>query len=64
MMTSLAAGFRYLQNADATLVKRYSPLRGVVEIEDVAEMVAFLASDAARGYHGACISVDNGITAG
>jgi meso-butanediol dehydrogenase / (S,S)-butanediol dehydrogenase / diacetyl reductase len=64
MMTALAAGFRNLQDADPSLLKRYSPLRGLVEIEDVAEMVAFLASDAARGYHGACISVDNGITAG
>lgn len=64
MMTALAAGFRTLQDADAGLLKRYSPLRGLVEIEDVAEMVAFLASDAARGYHGASISVDNGITAG
>jgi NAD(P)-dependent dehydrogenase (short-subunit alcohol dehydrogenase family) len=64
MMTALAAGFRNLQDADAALVKRYSPLRGLVEIDDVAEMVAFLASDAARGYHGASISIDNGITAG
>ena len=64
MMTALAAGFGRLEDADAGLVRRYSPLRGVVEIDDVAEMVAFLASDAARGYHGACISVDNGITAG
>jgi len=64
MMTSLAAGFRDLQDADASLVTRYSPLRGLVEIEDVAGMVAFLASDAARGYHGACINIDNGITAG
>jgi len=64
MMTALAAGFRNLQDPDAELVKRFSPMRGVVEIDDVAEMVAFLASDAARGYHGASISVDNGITAG
>jgi meso-butanediol dehydrogenase / (S,S)-butanediol dehydrogenase / diacetyl reductase len=64
MMTALAAGFRNLQEADPALIKRYSPLRGVVEIEDVAEMVAFLASDAASGYHGACINIDNGITAG
>ena len=64
MMTALAAGFRNLQDADPALIKRYSPLRGVVEIEDVAEMVAFLASDAASGYHGACINIDNGITAG
>jgi NAD(P)-dependent dehydrogenase (short-subunit alcohol dehydrogenase family) len=64
MMTALAAGFRDLQDADGVLLKRYSPLRGMVEIEDVAEMVAFLASDAARAYHGASISVDHGITAG
>lgn len=64
MMTALAAGLRDLQDADPSLLQRYSPLRGVVEIEDVAEMVAFLASDAARAYHGAIISVDNGITAG
>jgi meso-butanediol dehydrogenase / (S,S)-butanediol dehydrogenase / diacetyl reductase len=64
MMTALAAGFRELKDADSALLKRYSPLRGMVEIEDVAEMVAFLASDAARAYHGASISVDHGITAG
>lgn len=64
MMTALAAGFRNLQDADASLQKRYSPRRGLVEIEDVAEMTAFLASDAARAYHGASISVDNGATAG
>lgn len=64
MRTALAAGFRDLKNTDPLLAHRYSPLRGLVEIEDVAEMVAFLVTDAARGYHGACISVDNGITAG
>jgi NAD(P)-dependent dehydrogenase (short-subunit alcohol dehydrogenase family) len=64
MMTALASGFRDLQDADVSLVKRFSPLRGVVEIDDVAEMVAFLATDAASAYHGACINIDNGITAG
>jgi meso-butanediol dehydrogenase / (S,S)-butanediol dehydrogenase / diacetyl reductase len=64
MMTALAQGFAKLQGADTNLVKRYLPLRGVVEIQDVAEMVAFLASDAASGYHGACINIDNGVTAG
>jgi NAD(P)-dependent dehydrogenase (short-subunit alcohol dehydrogenase family) len=64
MMTTLAAGFRNLQDGDPSLMQRFSPLRGMVEIEDVADLVAFLASDAARGYHGACISLDNGITAG
>ena len=31
---------------------------------EVAALIAFLASDAARGYHGACIAIDKGITAG
>ena len=64
MMTALAAGFRNLKDPDPALIKRFSPIRGMVEIDDVAEMVAFLASDAGRGYHGACINIDNGITAG
>ena len=64
MMTALASGFTKLKDFDVSLMKRYSPLRGLNEIEDVAAMVAFLASPAARGYHGACISVDQGVTAG
>jgi NAD(P)-dependent dehydrogenase (short-subunit alcohol dehydrogenase family) len=64
MMTALAAGLRNLKDPDPSLISRYSPLRGLVEIDDVAEMVAFLSSDAARGYHGAVINIDNGITAG
>lgn len=63
MMTALAANMRNLRDPDVSLMKRVAPARGMVEIDDVADMVAFLASDAARGYHGACISVDNGITA-
>lgn len=64
MMTAMTAGLRNLEAPDPSLLSRYSPLRGMVEIDDVAEMVAFLASDAARGYHGAVINIDNGITAG
>jgi meso-butanediol dehydrogenase / (S,S)-butanediol dehydrogenase / diacetyl reductase len=65
MATALASNMRSLPNdVDVSLLKRFTPLRGMVEIDDVAAMVAFLASDAARGYHGACISIDNGITAG
>ncbi|HEY8386252.1 MAG TPA: SDR family oxidoreductase [Porticoccaceae bacterium] len=64
MMTALAAGLRNLEDPDPTLLKRFSPLRGLVEIDDVAAMVAFLATDAARGYHGAVINIDNGVTAG
>jgi NAD(P)-dependent dehydrogenase (short-subunit alcohol dehydrogenase family) len=49
---------------DAELARRFTPTRGYVEIDQVAEAVAFLASDAARGYHGACIQIDNGVSLG
>lgn len=37
---------------------------GLVEVEDVARMIAYLVSPAAKGIHGACINFDNGITVG
>jgi NAD(P)-dependent dehydrogenase (short-subunit alcohol dehydrogenase family) len=64
MATNIAANLKMPPDVDYALIKRYSGLRGLVEVNDVAEMIAFLASDAARGYHGACISIDRGITAG
>jgi len=64
MATNIAQNLRFPEGADMALVKRYSGLRGLVEVDDVADMIAFLASDAGRGYHGACINIDRGITAG
>ena len=64
MHTNIGNNIRFPADVDYTLVKRYSGLRGLVEVDDVADMVAFLASDAARGYHGACVTIDRGITAG
>jgi NAD(P)-dependent dehydrogenase (short-subunit alcohol dehydrogenase family) len=64
MATNIAAALKMPEGADHALIKRFSGLRGMVEVEDVADMVAFLASDAGRSYHGACISIDRGITAG
>jgi NAD(P)-dependent dehydrogenase (short-subunit alcohol dehydrogenase family) len=64
MMTRLAMAAQWPKDMDQQLFGRGSPLRGVIEVEDAAEMVAFLASDAARSYHGACINIDKGITAG
>ncbi len=64
MMTNIAANLKMPSEANYDLIKRFSGLRGMVEVDDVAQLIAFLASDAARAYHGACISIDNGITAG
>jgi NAD(P)-dependent dehydrogenase (short-subunit alcohol dehydrogenase family) len=64
MHTNIAANLKMPEGVDYSLIKRFSGLRGMVEVDDVADMVAFLASDAASGYHGACITIDKGITAG
>ncbi|PEQ14246.1 short-chain dehydrogenase [Novosphingobium sp. PC22D] len=64
MMTGMVAGMAALEGCDQDLIGRIGSARGMNEIEDVADCVAFLASPAARGYHGACISIDAGTTAG
>jgi NAD(P)-dependent dehydrogenase (short-subunit alcohol dehydrogenase family) len=64
MATNIAAGTSFPEGMDFSLIQRFSGLRGMVEVEEVAEMIAYLASPAAQGFHGACISMDRGITAG
>jgi len=64
MATNIANNLTVPEGVDRALIKRYSGLRGLVEVDDVAEMIAYLASDAGRGYHGACINIDRGVTAG
>jgi NAD(P)-dependent dehydrogenase (short-subunit alcohol dehydrogenase family) len=65
MLTGLTEGMKLLPpDTDWPLVQRIGGPRGMCEIEDVAECVAFLATDAARGYHGAVINIDAGVTAG
>jgi NAD(P)-dependent dehydrogenase (short-subunit alcohol dehydrogenase family) len=64
MMTNIGANLRMPDGADLALIKRFSGMRGLVEVEDVAAMIAHLASDAGRAFHGACVTMDRGITAG
>jgi enoyl-[acyl-carrier-protein] reductase (NADH) len=64
MATNIGNTIKFPEGVDYALVKRYSGLRGLVEIDDAAELIAFLASDAGRSYHGACINIDRGVTAG
>lgn len=64
MITGLVHGMARLKDCDRDLISRIGSAKGLCEIEDVAECVAFLATDAARGYHGACINIDAGVTAG
>lgn len=64
MVTNIAANFRPPEGCDFELIKRFSGLRGTVEVDEVANMIVLLASPAGRGFHGACINIDAGITAG
>ncbi len=65
MMTGLTHGMGRIMHLDTSLIGRIGSARPeLCSIEDVAECVAFLASPAARGYHGACIQIDAGVTAG
>jgi NAD(P)-dependent dehydrogenase (short-subunit alcohol dehydrogenase family) len=65
MMTGLTHGMARIMHLDRNLIGRIGSARPeLCEIEDVAECVAFLATPAARGYHGACVQIDAGVTAG
>lgn len=64
MFTNIATGITMPQDADFELIARFSGLRGMVEVADVAEAIAMLASPAGRSYHGSCLTIDAGITAG
>ena len=64
MMTNIASNMRFPDNADGELIRRYTGLRGLVEVDDVADMVCLLSGEGGRSFHGACINIDAGITAG
>lgn len=63
MMTGLVHGMAALAGCDSDLTSRMGSLRGLCEVDDVANCVAFLASPDAKAYHGACINIDAGVTA-
>ena len=64
MMTNIANAMTFPEDAEMDLIARYSGQRGLVEVDDVADLIVMLASPAGRSYHGACVSIDAGITAG
>ncbi|MFC6622455.1 SDR family NAD(P)-dependent oxidoreductase [Novosphingobium panipatense] len=64
MMTNIAANYVPPEGCDIELLKRFSGMRGLVEVQDVADLIVLLASEAGRGFHGATLSIDAGITAG
>jgi NAD(P)-dependent dehydrogenase (short-subunit alcohol dehydrogenase family) len=64
MMTNIGNNLKMPDGVDYELIKRFSGMRGLVEVDDVSDLIAYLASDAGRGFHGSCVTMDAGITAG
>ena len=64
MMTNIGNNMQMPENVEIDLIQRFSGLRGLVEVDDVADVICMLASDAGRGFHGSCVTIDAGITAG
>jgi NAD(P)-dependent dehydrogenase (short-subunit alcohol dehydrogenase family) len=64
MLTPQIEEFSAPDNANFDLIMRTAAPRGFMQPLDVANVVAFLASDAAAAIHGAVYRVDNGKGAG
>lgn len=64
MLTPQVTNFQLPEGADVNLIMRVASPRGMSAPADVAEVIAFLASDAAAAVHGAVYMTDNGKTAG
>lgn len=64
MLTPQTTEFAAPEDADWNLIMRIAAPRGMMEPADVANVIAFLASDDAAAVHGAVYNVDHGKTAG
>ena len=64
MVTGMAASMSLPPDADRSLIARFTPIRGVCEVDEIAEMIAYLASPASSSVHGATFSMDKGIVIG
>jgi NAD(P)-dependent dehydrogenase (short-subunit alcohol dehydrogenase family) len=62
--TPLTASAKFPADIDPQLLLRYAGFRGMVEPEEIAAVIAFVASDEAHAMHGAVVQADQGVTAG
>jgi NAD(P)-dependent dehydrogenase (short-subunit alcohol dehydrogenase family) len=61
--TPILGNFVPPENADQALVDRLALMRGLIQPEEVAETIAYLASDAARSVTGVALPIDKGVSA-
>ena len=62
--TPLVATTAFPEDTDWTLIQPYMGYRKMSQPEEIAAVVAFVASPEASAVHGAIVSADCGITAG
>lgn len=62
--TNLAVSFGFPESPDMELMGRYMGMRGMAQADDIASLVAYLASDDGHRIHGSVLSIDAGMTAG
>ena len=61
--TPILGNFVPPENADQELVGRLALMRGLIKPEEIAETIAYLASDAARSVTGVALPIDKGVAA-
>jgi meso-butanediol dehydrogenase / (S,S)-butanediol dehydrogenase / diacetyl reductase len=62
--TALPATFHIPPDVDFELMARYMVPRAMTDPDEIAGLIALVASDEGRSIHGAILSIDNGLTAG
>jgi len=60
----MSRGFQMPDDLDYSLMQPYIGFRGMADPSELANVIAFVASDEASRMHGAIVSVDGGMTAG
>lgn len=64
MDTPQIQSINFPEDADFDLIMRSAAIRGMMPADDVASVIAFLASDDAKAVHGAVYTADTGKTVG
>ncbi len=62
--TALTASAKFPSDVDPQLMMRYSGFRGMSQPDEIAAVIAFVASDEAGSMHGSIVQADQGVTAG
>jgi NAD(P)-dependent dehydrogenase (short-subunit alcohol dehydrogenase family) len=62
--TALTASAKFPPDVDLPLMARYAGFRGMSQPEEIAAVIAFVASDEAKSMHGSIVQADQGVTAG